>query len=347
MKSQMIDSTPGDVLSARAAYNERLARLADKTRAVWFPLAILVILLVLPLVQFVGNYNYMLHLVLLTASYVAMAAGWNILGGFAGYVSLGHNVFFAIGGYFAGMILARFGISAIIMAPVAGLVAAAFGYAIGLITLRVRGPAFIISSIAMVMIARLLFDNWHFVGGANGVTLPAPNLSSQWAKLPYYYAMVAIAAVTVWSSYRIKHSKFGLGLRAISKDEIKAESAGIDTRFYKVTAFAISAFFIGMTGAVWGEYLTYIRPSIFLVILIAANMVLMCILGGKGTVAGPVIGAVLLVAFNEFFVAMMGASELNILGTGVIMAVMLMFFPLGIVGTLALKGKLPRILNWD
>ncbi|MDZ4136805.1 MAG: branched-chain amino acid ABC transporter permease [Paracoccaceae bacterium] len=347
MKSEMVETSASDVLIARAAHNERLALRADKTRAVWFPLTVLALLLLLPLMQFAGNYNYVLHMVLLTASYVAMAAGWNILGGFAGYISLGHNVFFAIGGYFAGMILARYGISAIIMAPVAGLVAAAFGYAIGLITLRVRGPAFIISSIAMVMIARLLFDNWRFVGGANGVTLPPPDLSAQWAKLPYYYAMVAIAALTVWCSYRIKHSKFGLGLRAISKDEIKAESAGIDTRFYKVTAFAISAFFIGMTGAVWGEYLTYIRPSIFLVILIAANMVLMCILGGKGTVAGPVIGAVLLVAFNEFFVATMGASELNILGTGVIMAVTLMFFPLGIVGTLAFKGKLPRILNWD
>lgn len=335
------------VLEARRIHDDRLARRADQTRATWFPLVVLAILLVLPAIQFTGNYNYMLHLVLLTASYVAMASGWNILGGFTGYISLGHNVFFAIGGYFAGVIFARYGISAIALAPLAGLVAAAFGWVIGLITLRVRGPSFIISSIALVMIARLLFDHWKWVGGANGMTLPAPNLSAEWAKLPYYYAMLAIAVAAVWASYRIKHSKFGLGLRAISKDEIKAESAGIDTRFYKVMAFAISAFFVGMTGAVWGEYLTYIRPSIFLVILIAANMVLMCILGGKGTIAGPVIGAILLMAFNEFFVATMGASELNILGTGVIMALSLMFFPLGIVGTLARKGKLPRILNWD
>lgn len=335
------------VLEARRVHNERLARRADQSRATWFPLVLVALLCLLPAVQFTGNYNYLLHLVLLTASYVAMAAGWNILGGFTGYISLGHNVFFAIGGYFAGVIMARYGISAILLAPLAGLVAAGFGWAIGLITLRVRGPSFIISSIALVMITRLLFDHWTFVGGANGMTLPLPELSSQWAKIPYYYAMLAIAVVTVWASYRIKHSKFGLGLRAISKDEIKAESAGIDTRFYKVMAFALSAFFVGMTGAVWGEYLTYIRPSIFLVILIAANMVLMCILGGKGTIAGPVIGAILLVIFNEFFVATMGASELNILGTGLIMAACLMFFPHGIVGTLARRDRLPRILNWD
>ena len=91
----------------------------------------------------------------------------------------------------------------------------------------------------------------------------------------------------------------------------------------------------------------YIRPNIFLIILVSVNMVLMCILGGKGTIAGPVIGAVLIVAFNEIFVATLGSSEFNILATGLIMALALMFFPLGIVGTLAAKHRLPRFLNWD
>ena len=197
------------------------------------------------------------------------------------------------------------------------------------------------------MIFKILFENWEFVGGASGVSLLANDLPVKWAKLPYYYAFILMAAFAVWASYRIKHSKFGLGLRAISKDEIKSESAGINTRFYKVLAFAISAFFVGMAGAVWGEYLTYIRPNIFLIILVSVNMVLMCILGGKGTVAGPVIGAILIVLFNEFFVATLGASEINILATGLMMMLCLMFFPLGIVGTLARHKKLPRILNWD
>ena len=112
-------------------------------------------------------------------------------------------------------------------------------------------------------------------------------------------------------------------------------------------AFAISAFFVGMCGAIWGEYLTYIRPNIFLFILVAANMVLMAILGGKGTVAGPIVGTVLIVAFNEVMVWQFGASAINILGTGLVMLLALMFFPLGIVGTLAKKGKLPRFLDWD
>jgi branched-chain amino acid transport system permease protein len=93
--------------------------------------------------------------------------------------------------------------------------------------------------------------------------------------------------------------------------------------------------------------MTYIRPNIYLVILISVNMVLMCILGGKGTIAGPVIGAILITAFNELFVATLGASEINVLATGLIMMLTLMFFPLGIVGTLAKYKKLPRFLNWD
>lgn len=337
----------GDVVEARRKHNEGLTASGRRERLVAAPIVLLAVLACLPALQFLGGFNYVLHIALYTFMYVAMASSWNILGGYTGYVSLGHNVFFCIGGYFSGMLLAYFGVSTLITAPLAGVAAAAVGFAIGLVTLRMRGPTFIISSIALLMVARILFDNWDFVGGSNGVTLPQLALGAQWMKVPYYYAMLVIAALTVWTSYRIKHSKFGLGLRAISQDEVKAESAGIDTRLYKVAAFAISAFFVGMAGAVWGEYLTYIRPNIFLVILIAANMVLMCILGGKGTVAGPVIGAVLLIAFNEFFVATLGASELNILGTGVIMVLVLLYFPNGIVGTLARKRRLPRVLDWD
>jgi branched-chain amino acid transport system permease protein len=337
----------GDILQARKSYEAGITRAHSTERPVWLPATLVAVLLVLPALQFVGGYNYVLHMVLYTLMYVAMASSWNILGGYTGYISLGHPVFYGIGGYFSGMLLAYFGISTLLTAPLAGMVAAALGFLTGLITLKMRGPTFIISSIALLMVARIVFDNWGFIGGSNGVTLPKLDLTAQWIKLPFYYAFLLIAVVTVWVSYRIKHSKFGLHLRAISQDEVKAESAGIDTRLYKSVAFALSAFFVGVCGAIWGEYLTYIRPNLFLILLIAVNMVLMCILGGKGTVAGPIVGAILIVAFNEASVAFFGASEINILGTGLIMVLTLMYFPNGIVGTLARKNKLPRFLNWD
>lgn len=345
--AQAYDSTD-EILAARRDYNAGLALAHDQRRATWLPILIVVMLVLLPALQFAGNYNYVIHLTLYTMMYVTMAAGWNILGGYTGYISLGHSVFFAVGGYFAGMVFARLGISTLVMAPVAGLVCAALGYVVGLITLRVRGPSFIISSLALVMIFRILFEKWHFIGGAAGLSLPINDLPVQWAKLPYYYGFLVMACFGVWISYRIRHSKFGLGLRAISKDEVKAESAGINTRQYKVLAFAISAFLFGMAGAVWGEYLTYIRPNIFLHILyFSVWPALMCILGGKGTIAGPVVGAILIVAFNEFFLATLGSSTIHILMTGLIMALTLMFFPLGLIGTLSRNRMLPRILNWD
>ena len=130
----MSDTETFDILEQRKAYNATLTQAADKTRATWFPVVVLLLLLAMPALQFVGNYNYLLHLLLFTLSYVVIASGWNILGGFAGYISLGHNVFFAVGGYFAGMMFARLGISTLILAPLAGLVAGLLGYLIGLIT---------------------------------------------------------------------------------------------------------------------------------------------------------------------------------------------------------------------
>lgn len=143
------------------------------------------------------------------------------------------------------------------------------------------------------------------------------------------------------------HSKFGLALRAIAQDETKAEVAGIDTRRMKIAAFSLSAFFVGMAGAIWGYSLTYLRPTIFFTIGVAAQMVLMVIIGGRGTVAGPAVGAFLLVALNEVAVSQFGSTELNIVVTGVILLIVLLFFPQGIVGSLRERRRLPGFLDWD
>lgn len=313
-------------------------------------LVVLLGLFLYPLLPYITwtNYNYSLHLLLYAFLYISMASSWNILGGYTGYISLGHNVFFAVGGYLSGVLLLYYGISPFLTWPLAGLLALLVGFGFGFITLRIRrGPAFIISTIALLMMVRIMFDNWEYIGGSNGISLPLMDLPVEMVKIPFYYAFLILAVVTVYSSYWIKHAKFGLGLMAISQDEIKAESAGIPTSFYKILAFAISGFFVGIAGAFWGQYLTYMRPNIFLIILIAANLVLMSILGGRGTVAGPVLGAVILIAVNEFFLSYFGGNELNIVGTGIIMLIVLLFFPLGIVGSLKKAGKLPKILNWD
>lgn len=344
MESQILDSKPA-VDSTTTLSDTR-----KRTRSKVIPVGLLFAgLLLFPTLHLAlgGTLNFYLNFLLFTFMYIALASSWNIMGGFTGYISLGHNVFFAIGGYFGGLLLAYNDVSVFISAPFAGLVAMGVGILIGFITLRVRGPSFIIATIALVLVVRMVLDNWHYGGGANGMSLPLPDLPVALSKIPFYYAMLIIATLTVLMAHRIRHSKLGLGLRAISQDEVKAESAGIPTNRYKITAFALSGYFIGVSGAIWGQYLTYISPSIYLLILIGAQMVLMCILGGRGTIAGPVIGAALVISINEFVVSRMGGTELNILVTGLLMALVLVFFPEGVVGSLRKAGRLPAFLDWD
>ena len=310
--------------------------------------ALLLAALTFPVLQLaLGGMNYWLHMLLFIFMNIAIASSWNIIGGYAGYISLGHNVFFAIGGYAAAIFFAYFGVSPFIAFPLAGLIAMAVGFVVGLITLRTRGPTFIISTIALVLLTKILLDNWDYIGGTNGISLPLLDLPVELVKLPFYYGMLLLAVGATYLSFRIRRSKFGLGLRAISQDEIKAEVAGVPTRLYKTLAFALSGLFIGMAGALWGYYLTYLSPAIFLSILVGAKFVLMTILGGRGTVSGPVIGAIVFIVANEFFVAKLGATELNIVATGLMLIIVLVFFPEGIVGTLKKTGKLPRMLDWD
>lgn len=312
------------------------------------PLAILVVLILLPVFQIVnGTLNYWLHMLMYIFLYVIMAASWNIIGGYAGYVSLGHNVFFAFGAYFAGMFFLSTRISPFVSAPVAGILAMAFGMLFGLIALRTRGSTFIISTIALVLLVAEFLDNWKLTGGTNGLAMPMIGLDGQYAKIPYYYYLLVAMVLCVIMAYYIKHSKFGLALRAISQDETKAEVAGIPTRKYKILAFGISGLFIGVAGALWGSYLTYLRPSIFLTVALGTSIVLNTILGGKGTVAGPVVGTVIMTVINEFVVAKLGATELNIVVTGLILIFVLLYFPEGIVGSLKARNRLPSFLDWD
>ena len=324
------------------------AALSGRARKVrnLFALGLFLVFAMVPAFR-VDAYNYVLQLLTGALMWVALTSSWNILGGYTGYISLGHNVFVGIGAYFSGALLVYAGVSPFVTAALAGVVALGVGLVAGLITLRTRGPAFIISTIALLLVITLWFDTWEFVGGSNGLSLPLPPYPIETVKIPFYYAMLICAVGAVILGHRVQHSKMGLALRAIAQDETKAEVAGIDTRRMKILAFALSAFFPGVVGAIWGYSLSYLRPSVFFIIGVAALMVLMVIIGGRGTVAGPAIGAFLVVTLNEVSLTQFGASAINIVFIGVILIVVLLFFPLGIVGTLRDKRRLPAVLDWD
>lgn len=338
------------MIEERAPSPAPVPQISDRRPAItrWTVLwAVLAVALTLPLFRGMASYNYVLQLATVVFMWIALTSSWNILGGYTGYISLGHNVFWGVGGYVSGLLLLEFGWSPFATALLAGAVAMGLGVIAGLITYRTRGPSFIISTIALLLVVTLLMDNWAYLGGSNGLSLPLVPLDISWVKVPFYYAMLAAAIGSVCLGYRVAHSKFGVALRAIAADEVKAEVSGINTRRYKLMAFALSAFFPGVAGALWGYSLAYLRPVIFLIIAMAARMVLMAIVGGRGTVAGPVIGAVLIVAFDEISVTFFGGSELNLVITGALMVLMLLFFPTGLVGSLRERNRLPSWLNWD
>jgi len=340
------DASPEDSASEPV---EAVVRPAGPARYRWYVLVgVLVILLSLPLMRpLISSYSYTMTLGALVFMWVAMTSSWNILGGYAGYISLGHSVFMGVGGYVAGVLLYYYDVSPFLTAPLGGLAAVALGFLAGFITLRTRGPAFIISTIALLFMFLLLFDNIEYLGGSAGLPLPSPPFPQDWLRTPFYYAMLLSAMGSVWLSYRVAHSKYGMGLRAIAEDETKAEVAGVPTRLYKISAFAMSAFWVGVVGAIYGYSISFVRPTVFFTVAISAQMVLMAIIGGKGTVAGPVLGAVLIYAINEFSLIAFGASEINIAIQGGLLVAVLLFFPLGIVGTLRKRNWLPAFLDWD
>lgn len=310
---------------------------------------IFLVLALLPLTSgFVGPYAYMLQICMTVLMWITFSSSWNILGGFTGYVSLGHNVFIAVGAYFSGYLLVFHGISPFISAPISGVVAALVGILIGFITLRTYGDAFIIATIALLLLVRISLEQWGYLGGTTGLNLPVDvEGDPQFLQVPYYYAMLVIAVLAVFVAHRVSHSKLGLGLRALAEDEVKAAVAGINVRQYKIVAYALSALFIGMAGAIWAYSLSYVTPDQFLTLQIAAQMMLMAVLGGRGTIAGPILGAVVMVAITEFTTTFFGSSAINLAITGVLLVLVLLLFPSGIVGSLRQRKKLPSILDWD
>jgi branched-chain amino acid transport system permease protein len=280
------------------------------------------------------------NIAVFTMMYIGLATAWNIMGGYTGYISLGHAGFFGFGAYTLGLLLAHLGVAAgygpFVLVPVAGLATAVLALGIGWFALRTRAATFVIVTIAFMFMLQLLAENLTgLTGGGGGLSFPMPTWSGDFYNTPFYYAMLALATVGLAISWRIRRSKFGLGLLAIRDDEDKALAVGVPTRAFKLTAFVISAALVGMIGGVYGYYVTYIYPQFVVDPLIGISMVLMVFLGGLGTLSGPVLGALILEPAQLWLAYNYGATRLYlVLYAAVFLAVILML-PRGIVPSAA------------
>jgi branched-chain amino acid transport system permease protein len=266
-----------------------------------------------------------------------LAVGWNVISGYAGYVSLGQSAFVGLGAYTTGLMTVHItGHSPWWYAPAGGAVCAIVAAALGLVIMRTRGHSFVILTIAILFMLQIVALNWtNFTGGSNGITLPLPPYSRDWIYTPFYYAMLGLLLASILMSLGIRSSKFGMGLIAIREDEDKAGSVGINTPVYKVLAFVASAVFIGVAGGVYAYSITFIDPHGMFDILISVQTVLAALLGGRGTVMGPVYGAFAIAILNEESNVHFGAQGLRLLIFGGIMAAIVLFLPRGIVPSVA------------
>ena len=276
------------------------------------------------------------NIAVFTVMYVGLATAWNIMGGYTGYISLGHAGFFGFGAYALGLVLAHLGIAGgyapFLLVPVAGLLTAVLALVIGWFALRTRAATFVIVTIAFMFMVQLLAENLvGLTGGGAGLGFPVPHWSGDYFNTPYYYAMLALATLGLAVSWRIRRSKFGLGLLAIRDDEDKALAVGVPTRAFKLTAFIVSAALVGMIGAVYGYYVTYIYPQFAIDPLIGISMVLMVFLGGLGTLSGPILGAVILEPAQLWLAYHFGASRLYLVLYASVFLLVILLLPRGII----------------
>ncbi len=286
-------------------------------------LVILIGLATLPL------YGSLYNVVLITSimMYAILTVSWVMFSGSSGYLSLATATFFGVGIYVSALLLPNTGavLPLLVVVLIAGLGSSIVALGVGALTLRLRGIYFAVFTFGLVILVLELLNWWeHSVTGTRGrfVMLVDNDV--------IFYIMLVIFILSMLTTYLIRRSKFGLALQSIGENEEAAEHIGVNVTMVKVITFAISAFFMGATGAIWATKLTYIDPYVAFNVLYSFLPVLMAIFGGMGQIYGPVIGAVIFAYLQETFQTEF--PYYYMLSFGVILIVAILYLPGGLVG---------------
>ena len=270
--------------------------------------------------------------------FVVLAAAWNLLGGFAGQVSLGYSAFVGIGAYTT-VLLAKAGWSPWLTLPVGAALAAAFSVVVGLPTFRLRGPYFTIATIGVGEAVRVIASGLDFTGGSSGLRMP-PGTFDFTAN---YYAMVVLALFTLALVAWLQQHAFGLALEAIRQDIDGAEALGVNSTQVKLQAHAISSALVAVAGGLFATNFQYISPGSVFDFRLSLTIVLMPIVGGMGTLTGPVLGAMLFSYLQIKLLASPALRDSYLFIYGGLLIVVMLFEPRGIVGLLErVWARVPR-----
>jgi len=304
-----------------------------------------IIALVFPLVV---RSDYYQHLVIIALMWVAIGSAWNLLAGYTGQVSFGHAIFFGTGAYTAGICATKLGISAWWGMAFGGIMAMIFALFVGWVCFRLRGPYFALATLAGGEIIRLIATNWEsLTGGMVGILI----IQTFRSKLPYYYIALVLAFLCIFVIYLVMKTKWGYYFISIREDQDAAESLGINTTLYKNVSLLISAFFTGMAGAFYMNYMAFIDPHVvFSLHYISIMAILVGIVGGVATTMGPAVGAFVMVGVQETFrsaffgLAPKWVSQAHALVFGLLVIFVIMFLANGILGDWEkIKRRLFRI----
>lgn len=277
--------------------------------------------------------------------YAIAASAWNIVGGYAGQVSVGHVVFFGCGAYASMVAYQHFGLPPLAGLPIGILVSVLIAAVIGVPTLRLSGHYFSMATIAVAELVRLIATNVPFLGaavGLSGPTVPRTVLDLSFTSaLPYYYIFLAVLAGTLAITWHMERSRIGYYLRAIKDSERAARSLGAAAGRYKLYAFMLSAALTSVAGALYAVMFGFIDPESGLGILISIKILIMAALGGAGVLFGPLVGAIILVPLEEISNNLLGGqgAGLTFVLYGAIIMLIARFSPGGLLG---LAGQLRR-----
>ncbi len=294
-------------------------------------LAVLVAAILLP---FVVHDQYLLHLAIMALFYAVLASSLNLVVGYVGEFSLGHTAFLGVGAYTAAILSAKIGLPMWATIPAAGIIAAVFGYLIGAITLRLQGPYFVIVTLSFAEVLRLIANNW--IGLTNGpMGLAGISQGGIGDKRTFFYIVLGIAVVTFYLCYRFVYSNSGRGAVAVRENRYVAQSIGINPFESAMLAFVLGAFLAGLAGGFYAHYISFVGPEVFQFAFMA-SMIIMVLVGGKGTLIGPLIGAVIVTLLEEY---LREVQQLRLTLFGLIVMAIVLFLPNGLMSLVPRRNE--------
>ena len=317
--------------------------MTDNSRSIGWPLhlSLLALAVVFP---FVFSSSFMVNFGVLALFYAFIGQSWNIAGGFAGQLSFGHVVFFGAGAYASTILQLRFGMNPWLGLPASAIAGAIVGGIIGFLSFRagLKGSYFALITLAFAEVLRILVNSVEFTGGGLGLLIPAKIGANNFQfseRIGFYFVILSLTVVSVAIAVWLKHSRFGAQLAAIRENEDAAMALGINVFNEKVKVMVLSGALCGMGGSFFAQYFLYIDPTIVFGVDKSVEMLLVSMIGGAGTVYGPLIGAVLLAGVSDVTRVLTNIQGLSLVLYGTLLVIIIAFLPNGLIDLFKRLGQ--------